>query len=220
MDPQTADRADVLATPARVALFEALADLGRPASTRELAERVSRHRNTVRLHLHRMAEAGLLEHRVERHGRGRPRDEWTVSAHARPFGRPPDGHGQLARWLARAMRTRGALEAVEEVGREIGNEIAPEPAGRSAAAAIADALAARGFAPRAEPRGDGVRYILGNCPYREAVRENPAVVCRLHRGITRGLLDRLAPAAELAEFVAKDPERAGCVIGFAERAAR
>jgi hypothetical protein len=37
-------------------------------------------------------------------------------------------------------------------------------------------------------------------------------VCTLHRGITRGLLDELAPDAKLIDFVAKDPDTAGCLI--------
>ena len=57
-----------------------------------------------------------------------------------------------------------------------------------------------------------VLFRLGNCPYREAVRENQPVVCALHRGLTRGLLDQLDPAARLADFVPKDPDRAGCLI--------
>ena len=60
-----------------------------------------------------------------------------------------------------------------------------------------------------------VRFVLGNCPYRDAVRENPPAVCTLHRGITRGLLDRLDPTATLAGFVAKDPDSAGCLIELA-----
>lgn len=42
-----------------------------------------------------------------------------------------------------------------------------------------------------------------------------AVVCTLHRGITRGLLDRLAPDAQLTGFLAKDPDTAGCEITVA-----
>jgi predicted ArsR family transcriptional regulator len=76
-----------------------------------------------------------------------------------------------------------------------------------------DALTALGFAPRVEPAGaDGWRYVLGNCPYREAVAENPAVVCSLHRGITAGLIDRLDPSHALGAFVARDPFAAGCLI--------
>ena len=79
-----------------------------------------------------------------------------------------------------------------------------------------DALTALGFAPQPEPDApERARFVLGNCPYRDAVRENPQAVCTLHRGITRGLLDRLDPTATLAGFVAKDPDSAGCLIELA-----
>ena len=49
------------------------------------------------------------------------------------------------------------------------------------------ALTALGFAPQREPAQAGrVAFRLGNCPYRDAVRENQPVVCALHRGLTRG----------------------------------
>jgi predicted ArsR family transcriptional regulator len=216
MEVSATEPDDVLALPARAQLFHALSALRRPASTRELAGRVGRHRNTVRLHLLRMADAGLLEHRVRRHGRGRPRDEWVISAAARPGGMPPRGHAELARWLARAIRTEGEPDAIEAVGREIGHELAAEAAAHPAEVALADALAALGFAPRVQREPTGrTRFVLGNCPYREAVLENAPAVCGLHRGITRGMLDRLAPAAELDEFVVRHPERGGCAIGIA-----
>ncbi len=79
-----------------------------------------------------------------------------------------------------------------------------------------DILPALGFAPRPERRArDAIRYVLCNCPYRDAVRENEQAVCTLHRGITLGLLDRLDPGARLADFVPKDPYTAGCVIDVA-----
>ena len=73
-------------------------------------------------------------------------------------------------------------------------------------------LTALGFAPQREQRQGRVLFRLGNCPYREAVRANRPVVCALHRGLTRGLLDQLDPTARLADFVSKDPDRAGCLI--------
>ena len=75
------------------------------------------------------------------------------------------------------------------------------------------ALTALGFAPqRTRGKGDGVTFKLGNCPYRDAVEENPAVVCALHRGLTLGLLDGLAPRATLTRFVPEEPRHAGCLI--------
>jgi hypothetical protein len=60
----------------------------------------------------------------------------------------------------------------------------------------------------------GVRVIGRFVPHtiRDSVRENQDVVCTLHRGLTRGLLDRLAPTATLERFVPHDPDRAGCEI--------
>lgn len=79
-----------------------------------------------------------------------------------------------------------------------------------------DALTSLGFAPsRERPAPDRLRFELGNCPYRDAVRQNQPAVCTLHRGITIGLLDRLDPEARLADFVAKDPYAAGCLIDVA-----
>jgi hypothetical protein len=44
------------------------------------------------------------------------------------------------------------------------------------------------------------------------VRENQAVVCALHKGITSGLLAQLLPKATLARFEPRDPDLAGCVV--------
>jgi predicted ArsR family transcriptional regulator len=203
---------DLLAEPIRARLLRALAELRRPASTQELASLVGRHPNTVRVQLARLAAAGLLESRTVPQARGRPRHEWAVAPDARPAGERPQAYEQLAEWLARAIGRTGRMADIEDGGREIGREIAPDGAGPDA---MRDALAALGFAPRTEPLAEGVRYVLGNCPYRHAVAQNQRAVCGLHRGITRGLLDRLDPNARLADFVAKDPYEAGCLIDVA-----
>jgi predicted ArsR family transcriptional regulator len=157
-----------------------------------------------------MQSPGLLECRFGARAVGRPRHEWTVVPAAAASRRRSDS--RLGAWLARALREGGDLTAVERTGREIGREIAPDRTGGASEEAMRRALDGLGFAPSAETRPSGVRFVLGHCPYRDAVRENHAVVCTLHRGITRGLLDRLAPDAELTGFVAKDPDTAGCEI--------
>jgi predicted ArsR family transcriptional regulator len=129
-----------------------------------------------------------------------------------PGGRPPDAHAQLSRWLARAMPGDGTLESIEATGREIGRELAASANGRPLAESLTDALAALGFAPDRTPAGATLHFALGNCPYRDAVLQNQPAICGLHRGLTRGLLDRLSPDAELTGFVAKHPLTAGCEI--------
>ena len=211
--PPSADD-HVLAQSIRMRLFQALAELRRPATTRELAARVGRHPNTVRVQLQRLCDVGLLERRDAAQPRGRPRQEWAIAATARPAGRRPQALGQLSQWLARAVGTGGGgLEDIEAAGREIGREIAPERRDRTVVDALQDTLTALGFAPqRQSGEGGDVRYVLGNCPYREAVAENQPVVCALHRGMTRGVLERLDRTARLAGFVPRDPYRAGCLV--------
>jgi hypothetical protein len=57
-------------------------------------------------------------------------------------------------------------------------------------------------------------------PNRDAPRENQPIVCTLHRGMTRGLLDAIAPETKLAGFVSREPESAGLFHRAARRARR
>ena len=216
MDIPTTAPGDVLAQPVRVQLVSVLGELLRPATTQELAVRVGRHPNSVRLQLERLAESGMLEKRTVTQARGRPRHEWAIAAGARPGGQAPQAHGRLAEWLARALARPPGLAEIEDVGRDSGRELAPADA-RPVGDAMQDALAALGFAPRHErPAPARHRYVLGNCPYRSAVRENQPAICTLHRGVTAGLLEGIDPGASLVDFVPKDPDVAGCVIELAE----
>lgn len=214
MDLPTRAGPDPLAQPTRARLFALLAELKRPAGTEELAERLGLHPNGVREHLERLAEAELLARTRSRRPRGRPRDEWSIAPGARPSGEDPEAYGDLVRWLARAIPNRQSrLRHVESTGREIGRELAPATTAPPDVAMLT-ALAALGFQPEYEAKGDTLGCTLGNCPYRDAVRENQEVVCTLHRGLTRGLLDAIAPKARLVSFVPRDPDTAGCTIEF------
>jgi predicted ArsR family transcriptional regulator len=211
--PAVANPGDALSQPTRARLFSLLGELGRPAGTAELAERLGLHPNGVRLHLERLADAGLVDRARPRQPRGRPPDAWTIAPGARPGGQAPSAYQDLGRWLARAIRSRaGGLRKFEDTGRQIGRELAPgDPA--AGVDALETSLTALGFQPAAKLRkGDRLTLCLGNCPYRDAVRENQPAICALHKGLTQGLLDVLAPHAELAGFKPRDPDEAGCLI--------
>ena len=212
----------MLAQPTRARLFAYLAALARPAGTDELAAELGLHPSGVRVHLQQMHSAGLLARERVSQRLGRPRDCWSIAPDALPAGEPPGAYRQLARWLARSIAARpGRLREIERAGRELGRELSPRGVNGAAEERLGRTLTALGFAPQREPRARGrALFRLGNCPYREAVRENQPVVCTLHRGLTLGLLDALAPGARLADFVPKDPDRAGCLIevaGFEEK---
>jgi predicted ArsR family transcriptional regulator len=205
---------DALAQPTRAQLFTVLSELRRPASTDELAERLALHPNGVRVHLDRLREAGLVTRQRPRQARGRPRDMWMVAPDARPGGDPPSAYADLGRWLARAIAPgKSRLRAVEAAGREIGRDLAPLGGGLSAEERMQATLVSLGFQPEREVDPTGtLNYKLCNCPYRDVVRENQPVVCTLHRGMTRGLLDSISPQTRLVGFVPRDPDAAGCLI--------
>ncbi len=207
---------DVLAQPTRARIFAQLVERRTAVSTGELAGLLDLHPNGVRRHLERLRQAGLVERRRSRGERGRPGDRWLVAAGAHPGGERPSGYADLARWLARAVPAGPRrLRDIEKTGREIGHEMAP---------AVSDdpvedfrqAITALGFQPVMKAkRGGGFACRLENCPYRDSVRENPDVICTLHRGITEGLLAELDPEAKLVRFEPHDPDRAGCLVGVA-----
>jgi predicted ArsR family transcriptional regulator len=211
-DPEIS-RDDALAQPSRARLFALLVELKRAAKTTELAARLDMHPNGVRIHLDRLEDAGLVTRARIRGPRGRPADAWTVAPDARPAGQAPRAYRDLGRWLARSIDARSiSLAGLERTGREIGRELAPSEAAPGLEA-VEQSLTALGFAPVVQAReGDRLTICLGNCPYRDAVRENQPAICALHKGITRGLLDVLAPGTKLERFVPHDPTRAGCVV--------
>jgi predicted ArsR family transcriptional regulator len=201
-----------LAQPTRAHLFRVLEALKRPATTSELADRLDLHPNGVRLHLERMESAGLVTRSRAALPRGRPRDEWSIAPRVTPGGDPPRAYGDLAQWLTRIVAGQPEqLADVERSGRDIGRELAPKGSG-SPVAQFESALSALGFHPEVEPSAAGLHCVLHNCPYREAVREDRDVICGLHRGLTRGLLDVICPTAKLEAFVPRDPDKAGCRI--------
>jgi predicted ArsR family transcriptional regulator len=205
---------DPMSQRTRAAIVRLLGDLRRPARTDEIADRLRRHPNSIRNHLERLEAAGLVDRLTVSRTRGRPHFEWTLPADPVPGREPPTAYRDLARWLARATATGNTeLGDIEATGRAIGRETSPSDASESPPAALRTVLAALGFQPTRSDEADGrTNYSLRNCPYRDVVAETQPLVCVLHRGITSGLLERLAPGSELVAFVPQEPHVAGCLI--------
>lgn len=207
---------DALGQPTRAQIFAFLVDKRAPASTGEVAAHFGLHPNGVRRHLERLLEGGFVSRDRVRGGQGRPRDSWTISADALPGGQPPQAYAELASWLARATpATQTRLLEVDRTGQEIGRELGSGGC-EDPVEGFRQTIAALGFQPAMDVRaGGGFDCVLRNCPYRDAAKQNPEVVCVLHRGITAGLLAELDPEAELVGFEAHDADRADCLVSVA-----
>ena len=201
-------------TEARLAALIRAADA--PLDTATIAARLGLHPNGVRVQLQRLEDRGVLEHREARGDVGRPRALWRLTPRAIAEADLPHTGWAMARSLARAIpATAPRLRQVEDAGAEMGRELA-EHLGQATNGdtrhALGNALEALGFAPQRTDDGDLARFRLMTCPYADTARENPTVVCTLHRGIVQGVLDSIAPDAQLTGFEPRDPDIAGCIV--------
>jgi predicted ArsR family transcriptional regulator len=213
MDLPATSNDDPLAQPMAARLFEALTEARHPLSTAEAAEAAGVHPNSARLHLGRMADAGIVEAGSDQGGRGRPRKTWRVASGGRVAGRPPDAYRELAQWLGRSVAVMAADPAeIRAQGRMIGREIATESESDDGPAVLDDSLRAMGFWPRREQDGSTSRFTLCNCPYRDVAESNMEVICTLHLGIAEGIVHGADSNARVTGFEPRDPKLAGCRI--------
>src|SRR3954470_14916127 len=93
----------------RFAMYRELARSTTALSAQDLAERLSLHANTVRLHLERLREAGLVDVEPVRRGAvGRPQHLYFLAAGAPALGFDPPAHALLAGLLAALAERIGA----------------------------------------------------------------------------------------------------------------
>jgi predicted ArsR family transcriptional regulator len=196
-----------LADDTRFRLYRYLGLAGRAVSVRELSQRLSLHPNTLRPHLRRLEEAGLVARELRRVSTvGRPQTLYSVAA---PAGDEGGGYRLLAEILAGAVSgTRGLPRArtlAEEWGRYLVAQGGPKPGvrlprGRNVAI-LQEAMARAGFQPRFRRQGkDTIEVLLRACPFRELAEDHREVACTLHRGLLEGMVASLKPPLTLKEF--------------------
>src|ERR1700755_1718956 len=100
-------------------MYEELARSPAALPASDLAERLGIHPNTVRLHLERLREVGLVDvEAVHRGAVGRPQHRSSVSAGAPGLGFDPPAHALLAGLLAALAERVGAdADEAAQTGR-------------------------------------------------------------------------------------------------------
>jgi predicted ArsR family transcriptional regulator len=177
----------------RYAIYLELARSPRPLATAEIAETLDLHPNTVRPHLERMREVGLLSVETDPRGAvGRPQHRYSLSADAPSLGLEPATFPLLAGMLVQLAGAAGlGTEEAVEVGRDQGGADATTTRHRGS---CVDALVARldalGFDPAVASDDDGqARVSFTHCPFRSLAEANPDLVCGLHRGLVEGFVE-------------------------------
>jgi predicted ArsR family transcriptional regulator len=168
----------------RDAIVAALQDAAdRGLDTETIAARVGLHPNTVRWHMARLADGGVVRSAPERRrSRGRPSNVHRLTPEGIVRGR--DEYRMLATMLTEALADDpGGPRRAYSTGREWGRQLAAaEPE-----AGVAALLDRQGFA--AEQAEDSIE--MRRCPFYALAEANPEIVCTLHHGIVDGALEEM-----------------------------
>jgi predicted ArsR family transcriptional regulator len=209
----------------RYAIYLELARSAVPLATADIAETLGLHPNTVRPHLERMRDVGLLQIHVDARGAvGRPQHRYSLSQAAPSLGLEPPSFPILARMLARAAMLAGVDAAdATEAGREQGELDAASAAaqGRPCLDALVEQLDRVGFDPAVvadddpdDPDSAGVTVGFMHCPFRDLAEANPDLVCSLHRGLVEGFVSTVGGGrvTEFRSLIARDPCQVDLVV--------
>lgn len=191
----------------RYAIYLELARASHPLTTAEIADTIGLHPNTVRPHLERMRDVGLIEVSVGGRGEiGRPQHRYTLAPDAPSLGLEPPVMPILARMVLTMADRLGAGPAdAHATGEAEGARRAgPYTAAPSSLEALVSDLDRLGFDPvvsdpvqAGEPGSAVVSF--GNCPFGELAREHPHIVCSLHHGLVAGFVAAMGDT-EVTEF--------------------
>jgi len=203
----------------RYAIYLELARSPVALSTSEIAETLQLHPNTVRPHLERMREVGLLDVEIENRGAvGRPQHRYSLAVDAPSLGLEPPSFPLLAGLLANVAAACGPdAEMVAEAGRDHGRHAgaarAREPGG--CVDAVVGELTDMGFDPAIVEDGGHSTIAFTNCPFRQLAEAFPELVCHLHRGMIEGMVDVLGEVevTRFATLADRDP----CQVDLAVR---
>jgi len=196
-----------LADDTRYRLYRYIGLAGRPVSIREMSRRLALHPNTLRPHLRRLEEAGLLSREVRKSASvGRPQTMYSVREAEPAQGRD---YRLLAEMLCGVVRTARQREQARDLARQWGSYLVaqggPKPGvrlpERRNLALLQEAMARAGFEPRFRRlAGQAIEVTLRDCPFRELSDDHRELVCTLHRGLIEGMVEGLKPPLAVKDF--------------------
>lgn len=182
---------------------------GQPLTAEAIAQAAGLHRNTARFHLDHLVEDNLVDRIPEHRDQpGRPRMLYSA--------RPEVGGVRSFQLLAEIMTSlvaataddpnATAIDAGRRWGRHLSDRLPPYArVDEDEAVRRLDAMMSQiGFAPEVVDTPVGRDVHLHHCPFREIAEQHPDVVCGIHLGLMRGLLEEVSSpirAEQLEPFV-------------------
>lgn len=201
-----------LAEPSRRALYRYVASQPAAVGREQVAEGVHLPLHSVKFHLDRLVEEGLLDVEFRRlsdrtgPGAGRPAKLYHRSTRQLSVSLPErryDLAGEvLAEAIDRSMRDDIALgDAVQDAALTEGRRLAAEASVKGTETERAVSVLGRhGY----EPRGSAEEIVLNNCPFDRLVHRHTELVCTMNLSLVHGVLDGLG-CAGLEAVLAPQP---------------
>ena len=191
----------------RAYVVEILRSAKEPLSVVDIAERVGIHANTARFHLESLVDAGLATREAEissQPGRRRILYAATESNQARERSQ---GYRLLAQILVGAIAAKASDEGagMYQVGVYWGDYLTsrPTPFEKLDESTIdrrmLDQIDPDWFEPELVP-GSPSQLIFHHCPFVDAARTHPGIVCRMHGGMINGSLAELRSCQRVVEL--------------------
>jgi predicted ArsR family transcriptional regulator len=176
-----------LASNPRKRVLDVLSRAGHPLDAGAVAGELGVHVTTARFHLEQLEASGLVQRRTaQEHRKGRPRLVYSPV----PSLRTADAREQLIEVLVQAVGGEQAGDAsVARASVAAGERWADTlhdraDGGGDPLEGLVGVLDSLGF----QPERSGGDVLMHACPFREAAKERPDVVCSVHRGMIRRLL--------------------------------
>lgn len=183
--------------PTRARVLALLQDAAEPMTAAAAAARLGLHVNSVRFHLDGLTADGLvLRHREERSTPGRPKVLYAAATAA-----PGVAHRRyrllaeiLSSLLADQLPDPAASAA--EAGHAWGRYLSPppepfrRPPESEAVDTLVQALDKMGFDSHVVDEPGSLRLEISHCPFLEVAEGHNNVVCSIHLGLIRGILDQ------------------------------
>lgn len=185
-------------------LYLFVRDQARPVGRDEAAEAVGISRKLAAFHLDKLVDRGLLRFSYARpegrggRGAGRPAKRYEPTETEFAVSLPERRYDLVGSLLTKSVREERdderaettALRVAGREGRALGERVRSEsklrPPGAERALSVAeDVLAAQGYEPFREARGE---VVLRNCPFHSLSQESPDLVCGMNRAFIDGLV--------------------------------
>jgi predicted ArsR family transcriptional regulator len=193
--------------PSRARVLALLQDAGEALSARDVGDRLGTHPNSVRFHLDALVSDGLVVRgREARDSPGRPQVTYAAAAGS------PTVTGRRYRLLADTLATflteqlADPSAAAVKTGRAWSRSLSlPERRrGRTAEDDALDVLVGSldslGFESRVVRDATSLRIAVSHCPFLEVAEEHEDVVCGLHLGLMRGVLEQRESSLEVQDL--------------------